>query len=195
MSRCELAPAEALEAEALEAEELVAVLARNRSRFRKLLGYQQIPERDREDLVQQAALLTWAARGRIETAEGFLLGTLRRLCSRYHRTRHRREALTQGALLSLEELPELAHCAAPEPPLSREAKLSVRQGLARLPETPRGLLVAVYFQDVCAGLAASRMGYSATGGRVLVARARERLRSELTRGPERRALVSRPKRG
>jgi RNA polymerase sigma factor (sigma-70 family) len=135
-------------------ESLDELMPQVQPKLERLLGYYQIPPEDAEDLIQDSVLTLLYKWERIHCPEAWLLGTLKRRCLMYWRSRRAR--LAEGVDAAILEL--LA-----EPQEPSQAKFEVSQDLTRvldrLPMRCQSILKLRYGLGLKPSEVAERLGY------------------------------------
>jgi RNA polymerase sigma factor (sigma-70 family) len=152
---------------------LPALSARLRRRFGGVLYSYRIPADDGEDVVQTTLLLAVAKWSDIRDPEAWLVGTLRKRCILYWRTRRSHMEYTQP----IEEM-DRAYYVEPDQ-TRRELFADLGKVWHHLPPTQRKLLVLRFREGMSPQEAAQEVGLAHTSVRKTTNRAFERLREVL----------------
>ena len=160
---------------------LPALCARLRSRFGGVLYRHRIPAEDAEDLVQTVLLLAVAKWDNIRDPEAWLIGTLRKRCILYWRTRRSHMEYTRP----FEELDR--ECGVEPDPTRRDRFADLGKVWHLLPLTQRKLLVLRFQEGMSPREAAQAVGLAYTSVRKITNRAFERLREALGTTPPSRS--------
>ena len=140
------------------AEDLEAVVERIKPKARQIFARYRIPPADAEDLLQEAFIVYLHKKETIRQTEPWLLGTLRKRCLVYWRTRRRR-------LYNAVDTAVLEAVAKPERPAQEIADLNsdLKCALGKLSERCRSLLQLRYGLGCTPLETAERMGYRSSG--------------------------------
>ncbi len=136
------------------AESLDDLMVRVQPKLRQVLYYYQIPPEDAEDLVQETFLTLLHKLQSVRQPEAWLLGTMRRRCLMYWRTRRNRlcEAVDEAIL-------ELVAKAEAPPQNDGDLARDLEKTMARLPPRCQSLLRLRYGLGYKPSEVADRLGY------------------------------------
>ncbi len=139
-------------------EELESVVARIKPKARQIFARYRIPPADAEDLLQETFIVYLHKQETIRQTEPWLLGTLRKRCLVYWRTRRRR-------LYNAVDTAILESVATPERPAQEVADLNsdLSCAIGKLSSRCRSLLQLRYGLGCTPLETAERMGYRSSG--------------------------------
>ncbi|MFN7961932.1 MAG: sigma-70 family RNA polymerase sigma factor [Thermoanaerobaculia bacterium] len=171
-SRNETSPT--LSQEVAEQEDLSYLLQVVRPELRRVLAHYRIPYEDAEDLVQEALLRLVYKWGEVSSPQGWLVGTLRKLCGMYWRSRRRRSWLVE---VDSPDLDEMAEPVAGEQAY-RELCVDLDAAVATLKPKQRAFFLC-WLEEPNSEQLQQLFGYQASSVRQTVKRCRGQLQSRL----------------
>lgn len=157
-------------------EPLRDLLSRLRHQMLRILWRYGVPERDAEDVLQDTLVLFLEKRGEVRDPEAWLTSTLRNQSIMYQR--RRRSVLGQSLEPGNEPRPE-------QNPIveggqrQTEARLLLEKALRELPARQRATVLLRHVEGFSAREVAPRIGCRPNSVRVLLRRARRKLRAAL----------------
>jgi RNA polymerase sigma factor (sigma-70 family) len=157
-----------------DSADIRAVLELMAPRLRMVLARYQIPPADGEDLIQEAVLVTLSRWAEIHNKQGWLLITLRNLCTVYLRRQKCWTRLIES--MDPQCLQALAVAMAPSQPACDTSR-DLRKLLATLDARERQLLYLRYCENLGPSEVASRLGCHPASVRRMVLRLVARLKA------------------